>query len=118
MLGTQVPAARAQQVVINSTAPYWDVGVRDNALGRACATGHFGMVDPQRYLARFFGAKGAGVLGIAKGDGANLRDPDHRAKPEEDYFFWEHGTSSCQVFVGGRQPATPQQTAAAPAKPQ
>jgi len=97
--------AHAQQVVISSTAPYWKVGAADQTLSRACSLGRFGLADPQRYVARFTGAEGSGVLGIAKGTGLNLRDPDHHARPEEDYFFYGHGTSNCAVFVGGRKPS-------------
>ena len=95
--------AEAGQIVVTSKAPYWKVGEADEALSRACAMGRFGLQDPQRYVARFTGSEGAGVLGVAKGSGANLRDPDHRAKPTEDYFFYAHGTSSCAVYVGGRK---------------
>ncbi|HZT88260.1 MAG TPA: hypothetical protein VFA12_09835 [Stellaceae bacterium] len=95
-------AAQAQQTVITSKSPYWKVGVEDPALSRACAIGRFGLKDPKRYVARFTGPEGGAVLGIAKGSGLNLVDPDHKAKPNEDYFFHDHGTSSCAVYVGGR----------------
>jgi hypothetical protein len=96
------PAA-ATQTIVNSSAPYWKVGEADSALSQACATGRFGMVEPRAYVARFTGQVGPGVLGIAKGSGLNLYDPDHLSKPNEDYFFYAGGTSSCAVFVGGRQ---------------
>ncbi|MBV9860279.1 MAG: hypothetical protein JO038_09285 [Alphaproteobacteria bacterium] len=104
-VGAAPRPGRAQQSLVTSSAPYWKVGTPDQALSRACAAGRFGLQDPQRYVARFTGSEGAGVLGIAKGSGLNLRDPDHHAKPEEDYFFYAHGTSSCSVFVGGRKGA-------------
>jgi hypothetical protein len=44
------------------------------------------------------------VLGIAKGDGLNLRDPDHPAEPTEEYFFRDDGVRSREVFVGGHKP--------------
>jgi hypothetical protein len=103
LLGASVGAARAQQTVITSKSPYWKVGVADEALSKACATGRFGLKNPKRYIARFIGPEGGGVLGIAKGTGLNLRDPGHLAKPNEDYFFHAHGSTSCAVYVGGRK---------------
>ena len=50
---------------------------------------------------------GVAVLGIAKGNGLNLRDLDHLT---EDRFFRDNGTGSCEVFAGRRKvvrPATP-----------
>lgn len=96
-------AAQAGQTVITSKSPYWNVGVMDEALSRACAVGRFGLRNANRYIARFTGSDGAGVLGIAKGSGLNLLDPGHLAKPNEDYFFYAHGTTSCAVYVGGRK---------------
>jgi hypothetical protein len=101
LLLAAVPAG-ASEVVLTSSAPYWKVGKKDDALSRACALGRFGLVEPEWLVARFVGKDGADVLGVAKGSGLNLRDPDHRAKPTEDYFFRQHGTTSCEVFVGGR----------------
>ncbi len=100
-------SAQAQQVVITSKSPFWKVGVADAELGKACSLGRFGMAEPEHYVARFTGATGAAVLGIAKGSGLNLYDPDHHAKPEEDYFFRAHGTTSCEVYVGGRKGGAP-----------
>jgi hypothetical protein len=94
--------AGASEVVITSSAPYWKVGKKDDKLSRACALGRFGLAEPEWLVARFIGKQGADVLGVAKGSGLNLRDPDHLAKPTEDYFFRQHGTTSCEVFVGGR----------------
>ena len=74
----------------------------DPDLGRLCATGNFNEVQMNRFVARFNGKKGAGVLGIAKGTGLNLRDPGHKALKSEDYFFYQDGSSSCAVYVGGR----------------
>ncbi len=95
--------ARAEQVVITSQKPYWMVGSRDPVLSRACALGRFNLARADRFVARFTGKEGAETLGVAKGTGANLVDPDHKAKPVEDYFFRNHGTTSCEVFVGGRK---------------
>lgn len=94
--------AAAEQVVLTSKAPYWQVGDRDEALSRACALGRFGPARIGAFVARFTGPEGADFLDIAKGTGLNLMDSDHRAKPREDYFFRAAGTSSCEVFVGGR----------------
>jgi hypothetical protein len=94
--------AQAQQVLITSKSPYWKVGVPDQALSKDCAFRRFGMTEPGRYVLRFVGKTGPGVLGVAKGAGLNLYDPDHHAKPNEDYFFYAYGTTSCAVFVGGR----------------
>ncbi|HZB94115.1 MAG TPA: hypothetical protein VE397_21880 [Stellaceae bacterium] len=98
-------AAEANQTVLSSTAPYWQVGVRDDALSRACSLNEFGPLHPGDLTARFSGAQGDGLLDVAKGTGLNLRDPNHLAKPTEDYFFRNVGTTSCEVLVGGRKGA-------------
>ena len=95
-------AARATQIVLTSKAPYWTVGERDNELSRACSLNDFGPQRLGELLARFTGAEGPGLLDVAKGSGRNLHDPKHRAKPSEDYFFRNAGTTSCEVLVGGR----------------
>jgi hypothetical protein len=97
--------AWAGQTVLTSTAPYWQVGVRDDDLSRACSLNEFTPAHPGDLLARFTGPDGAAVLDVAKGTGLNLRDPKHRAKPSEDYFFRNVGTTSCEVLVGGRKGA-------------
>ena len=96
-------AAFAGQVVVSSTAPYWQVGVRDNGLSQACSLNQFGPQHPGDLLARFTGPQGGAVLDVAKGSGLNLRDPRHLAKANEDYFFRNVGTTSCEVLVGGRK---------------
>jgi len=90
-------------VVLTSKSPYWKVGPRDEALSRACALGRFNVDDPGRWVAYFGGKEDPETLVIGKGTGDNLRDPDRRAKPKEDYFFRLHGTTECEVFVGGRK---------------
>jgi hypothetical protein len=102
LLAAAAPAV-AGQTVLTSRSPYWKVGERDDALSRACALNRFNMDEPERLIARFVGKDGPEVLGIAKGSGLNLRDPDRRAKPAEDYFFRNHGTTACEVYVGGRR---------------
>ena len=95
-------AARATQIVLTSKAPYWTVGERDNELSRACSLNNFGPARLGDLVARFTGAEGPALLDVAKGSGRNLHDPKHRAKPNEDYFFRNAGTTSCEVLVGGR----------------
>lgn len=97
--------AWAGQTVLRSKAPYWQVGVRDDDLSRACSLNEFTPAHPGDLLARFTGPDGAGVLDVAKGTGLNLHDPRHLAKATEDYFFRNVGTTSCEVLVGGRRGA-------------
>jgi hypothetical protein len=99
--------AYADGVLVTSKQPYWSVGPRDQALSRACSLGRFNLARPERFSARFVGAEGRDTLGVAKGNGLNLFDPDKRAKPTEDYYFRNHGTTECEVFVGGRKGAKP-----------
>ena len=95
-------AADATQIVLASKAPYWTFGARDNELSRACSLSNFGPRRLGELVARFTGAEGPAVLDVAKGSGRNLHDPKRRAKPGEDYFFRNAGTTSCEVLVGGR----------------
>jgi hypothetical protein len=97
-------AAEAQEItVLTSRAPYWKVGPRDDALSRACSLNRFNLRRPERLVARFVGREGPATLGVAKGSGVNLIDLDRKAKAQEDYYFLNHGTTSCEVFVGGRR---------------
>jgi len=95
--------AEAGEVVLTSQAPYWEVGVRDNDLSRACSLNRFEPLHPGDLVARFVGPVGGALLDVAKGTGLNLRDPTHLAKRNEDYFFRNTGTTSCEVLVGGRK---------------
>jgi hypothetical protein len=95
-------SADAAQIVLTSTAPYWTVGERDNDLSRACSLSDFGPLRLGELVARFTGAEGPALLDVAKGNGRNLHDPKRRAKANEDYFFRNAGTTSCEVLVGGR----------------
>ena len=95
--------ARGETVVVASKKPYWQVGVRDPALSRECSLGRFNLMRTDRLVARFSGKEGAETLGVAKGTGLNLYDPDHHRKPTEDYYFRAQNTTSCEVFVGGRK---------------
>lgn len=95
--------AQAGQVVLTSKAPYRDVGAYDDDLSRLCTLGRFGPLVPGSLIARFVGKEGTGVLDVAKGTGLNLLDRNHRARPHEDYFFHDAGTTKCEVLVGGRK---------------
>ena len=97
------PTARGETVVFTSKRPYWQVGVRDQALSRECSLGRFNLMRTDRMVARFNGKEGAETLGIGRGTGFNLYDPDHHRKPNEDYYFRAQNTTSCEVFVGGRK---------------
>jgi hypothetical protein len=112
LLASPFPA-QAGQVVLVSKEPYWAVGVRDDALSRACSLDQFGPAHPGDLVARFTGSEGSALLDVAKGNGVNLRDPKHLAKAREDYFFRNVGTTDCEVLVGGR---TKTKTAAKPAR--
>jgi hypothetical protein len=105
------PGAYATEVLLDSDSPYWEVGPRDKDLSRACSLGRFNERQPGRYTLRLHARNGgAAVLGVATGSGFNLYDPDHMARPTEDYYFRDDDTSSCEVFVGGRM-VTPQKPA-------
>jgi hypothetical protein len=97
--------AFASVVVLTSKAPYWQVGVRDEDLSRACSLDNFGPKHPGDLVARFIGPIGGALLDVAKGTGVNLRDPKRLAKRNEDYFFRNVGTTSCEVLVSGRKGA-------------
>ena len=94
--------AHAETVVLTSKKPYWAVGVRDEKMSRACSLQRFNLKHTDKLVARFVGAEGAETLAVGKGNGNNLYDPEHLAKPTEDYFFLNQSTTSCEVYVGGR----------------
>jgi hypothetical protein len=94
--------AQAGLVVLTSKAPYWKVGARDDELSLECSLDQFSPLHPGELVARFVGPQGTALLDVAKGSGLNLRDPKHLARPNEDYFFRNVGTTSCEVLVGGR----------------
>jgi hypothetical protein len=103
ILGASSTAVRSQTVVLTSKSPYWTVGVRDDKMSRACSLGRFNVARADRLVARFVGKEGAETLTVATGRGGNLADPGRLAKPAEDYYFRNAGTTSCEVFVGGRK---------------
>jgi hypothetical protein len=120
-------AAMATENLLDSQSPYWEAGPRDQKLSRACSLGRFNERQMGRYVVRLHAKTGGGaaVLGVAKGTGLNLWDPDRLAVVSEDYLFRQDGTSACEVFVGGRKiilpgqtpPATPTPTPTPPAQP-
>jgi hypothetical protein len=99
---TAAGPAGASETVLTSKSPYWMVGVRDDDLSRACSLLQFGPLHQGDLVARFTGREGGALLDVAKGTGLNLRDPLHLAVRNEDYFFRNVGTTSCEVLVGGR----------------
>jgi hypothetical protein len=110
-------AALATENLLDSQSPYWEAGPRDKQLSQACSLGRFNERQMGRYVVRLHARTGGGaaVLGVAKGTGVNLWDPDRLAVTTEDYLFRQDGTSACEVFVGGRKTLLPGQTP--PAKP-
>jgi hypothetical protein len=102
---TAAAVSNGETVLFVSKKPYWEVGQRDKALSQACALGRFNIQKASRLVARFAGPSGADTLNVAKGTGINLVDPDHRAKPNEDYYFRNQNSTSCEVYVGGRKSA-------------
>src|SRR5882757_5994539 len=84
--------AHAETVVLTSKKPYWAVGVRDEKLSRACSLQRFNLKYTDKLVARFVGAEGAETLAVGKGSGNNIYDPEHLAKPTEDYFFLHQST--------------------------
>ena len=102
---TAVAVSNGETVLFVSKRPYWEVGARDKALSQACALGRFNIQKASRLVARFAGPTGADTLNVAKGTGVNLVDPDHRAKRNEDYYFRNQNSTSCEVYVGGRKGA-------------
>jgi hypothetical protein len=103
VLAASSAAVRSQTTVLTSKSPYWTVGVRDDKMSRACSLGRFNVARADRLVARFVGKEGAETLTVATGRGGSLADPGGLAKPTEDYFFRNAGTTSCEVFVGGRK---------------
>lgn len=103
-------AGAATENLLDSQAPYWEAGPRDPKLSNACSLGRFNERQIGHYVVRLHAkAGGAAVLGVAKGTGFNLWDPDKFAVPTEDYLFRQDGTSACEVFVGGRKTLLPGQ---------
>ena len=91
--------------LVRTPLPHWQVGDVDRELSRLCSMGQFNQRTMYRYSAHFSGNSGASLVGGAKGNGFNLRDPLTRANPDFDYWFYRDGTANCIVFraaVDGR----------------
>ena len=86
------------RIYAKSTAPYWEVGRRDNDLSRLCQIGLFNQKYTNRMYIQFSGKTGRGLTGIAK-KFWNLVDPLENALEEKTYHFYRDGTSQCIVFV-------------------
>lgn len=86
------------RIYAKSTAPYWEVGRRDNDLSRLCQIGLFNQKYINRMYIQFAGKEGRGITGIAKRTW-NLADPLGNALEENTYHFYRDGTSQCVVFV-------------------
>ncbi len=84
--------------LVRTPLPHWQIGDVDRELSRLCSVGQFNQRAMYRYSAHFSGNTGASLVGGAKGDGFNLRDPLTRANPAFDYWFYRDGTSNCIVF--------------------
>ncbi|HVJ53389.1 MAG TPA: hypothetical protein VM689_13060 [Aliidongia sp.] len=111
LLAAIASPAAATQKLMDSQSNYWEAGKRSPELSHACSVSRFNEDQIGRYVVRLHAKNGgAAVLGVAKGNGFNLSDPDHLAKPGEDYMFRNDGTSDCEVFVGVKPPPKPDQT--------
>ncbi|EKE76887.1 hypothetical protein [Oceanibaculum indicum] len=96
-------------VLLRSTAPYWQVGRLSEMHSTLCAAGRFNQVRKHARVLEFIGRNGNTVLGVAKGTGWNLYDPEGRAEREADYFFRNDGTTSCEVYYYKPDPNRPRQ---------
>lgn len=96
-------------VLLRSTAPYWEVGRLSEMHSTLCAAGQFNQVRKHARALEFVGRGGNTVLGVAKGTGWNLYDPEGRADPEADYFFRNDGTTGCEVYYHKPDPRGQQQ---------
>ncbi|MEI6556911.1 MAG: hypothetical protein WCO00_00780 [Rhodospirillaceae bacterium] len=86
------------QVVMRDAKKDWrKAGKPDKALTRACRAGRF----RERQFLLFRAVFKIDALGVAFGHGLNLYDPDHLAKPDTIYLFWQGGTAACEVLTTG-----------------
>ena len=67
----------------------------DKTLTHLCERGAFTQQKPQALYA----VAGNTAYGVAFAEGANLHDPQNRAKPGNVYFFGRADTSHCVVFT-------------------
>ncbi|MBC7135600.1 hypothetical protein [Oceanibaculum nanhaiense] len=96
-------------VLLRSNAPFWEVGRLSEMYSTLCAAGQFNQVRKNERALEFVGRGGNTVLGVAKGTGWNLYDPQGRAEREADYFFRNDGTTSCEVYYYKPDPNRPKQ---------
>lgn len=94
-------------ILMRSTAPYWEVGRLSEMHSTLCAAGQFNQVRKNARALHFVGRSGNTVLGVAKGTGWNLHDPQGRAEREADYFFRNDGTTTCEVYYYKPDPRRP-----------
>lgn len=87
--------AKRPQVVLRAKTGWLAAGKIDRALSNACAGHRFIEIIPMLFRAVFTDD----VLGVAFGHGLNLRDLDHKAKPEMIYLFRFGGTTGCEVLT-------------------
>lgn len=80
--------------VMKSDKPWRKAGQLDRKLSDACARGQFQEWKPLHYRAHFKD----GVLGVAKGNGINLKDPGHLADAAATYLFFAGDSTWCQVL--------------------
>ncbi|MSP88834.1 MAG: hypothetical protein EXQ92_08495 [Alphaproteobacteria bacterium] len=85
-------------MAVRTDMPFWEIGTVDKKLSNLCSTARFNQVDTNRVTVGFNGQVGAGVLGVARGDGYNLFDPTRAARPDDTYFFHRDRTGQCTVF--------------------
>lgn len=93
--------------VVRTQLPNWRVGDINQALSRQCSLGTFNQRVPYRYSAHFSGPRGAALVGGAKGTGLNLFDPQGKADPGRDYWFFRDRTSACVVYSARVKPPPP-----------
>jgi hypothetical protein len=96
-LASAAAAQPVDRVLVQSTHPYWEVGVLDKDLSTECARGKFNQVQSNRLKIVFKGPIGPAILGVATGS-FNLYDPNRRAQRETSYFFFQDKTGGCQVY--------------------
>ncbi len=86
---------RPQVVARDKTKDWHKAGKPDKELTKACRAGRF---HEREYLL-FRAIYKEDALGVAFGHGLNLVDPDHKAKADTIYLFWQGGTAMCQVLT-------------------
>jgi len=90
-------AQPVDRILVQSTHPYWEVGILDKDLSTECARGKFNQLQSNRLKIVFKGPIGPAILGVAAG-GFNLYDPNRRAQRDTSYFFFHDKTGDCEVY--------------------